>query len=183
VVIPPFEIRISARRLEARPVADLCKQLADLVVTQSGSFGVRMKQGESPHGLSQMPLFAYPACFTVVGGDFETAFYGHSYRRRLTVVNNRCEFEIKRELGWVKFEDLKIIAERGLAQVNGSEHQFAVNNVSKMTGLSRGMLGHKDGEVERVHDPVEAIGCGQVDGYAGVKQDLAALHASPGGFG
>lgn len=183
MVIPPFEIRISARRLEARPVADLCKQFADLVVTQPGSFGVRVKQGESPHGLCQVPLFAHPACFTVVGGDFETAFYGHSYRRSLAVVNDRCEFEIKRELGWIKVEDLKIIAERGLAQVNESEHQFAVNNVSKMTGLSRSILGHKDGEVERVHDPVEAIGCGQVDGYAGVKQDLAALHASPGGFG
>jgi hypothetical protein len=45
------------------------------------------------------------------------------------------------------------------------------------------LLGDEDGEVEGVRDPAEAIGCGQVDGYAGVKQDLAALHASPDGFG
>ncbi len=94
-----------------------------------------------------------------------------------------CEFEIKREFGWGKFEDLKIIAERELAQVNGSEHQLAVDDVAKMPGLSCGLLGDEDGEVEGVRDPVEAIGCGQVDGYTGIKQDLAALHASPHGFG
>jgi len=130
-----------------------------------------------------VPLLALPACFTVVGGDFETAFDGHGYRGGLAVVNDRCELEIKREFGWGKFEDLEIIAECELAQVNGSEYQLAVNDVTKMSGLSCSLLGDEDGEVEGVHDPVEAIGCGQVDGYAGVKQDLAALHASPHGFG
>jgi hypothetical protein len=130
-----------------------------------------------------VPLLAQPACLTVVGGDLETAFDGHGYRRGLAVVNDGCEFEIKREFGWGKFEDLKIIAERELAQVNGSEYQLAVNDVTKVPCLSCGLLGDKDGEVERVRDLVKAIGCGQVDGYAGVKQDLAALHASPHGFG
>jgi len=130
-----------------------------------------------------VPLLAQPACLTVVGGDFETAFDGDSYRRGLAVVNDCREFEIKREFGWGEFEDLKIIAECELAQVNGSEYQLTVNDVTKMPCLSCGLLRDKDGEVEGVRDPIEAIGSGQVDGYAGVKQDLAALHASPHGFG
>ncbi len=52
VVIPPFEIRVGPRRLEARPVADFTKEFADLIVTQPRSFGVRVKQGKSPHRLS-----------------------------------------------------------------------------------------------------------------------------------
>jgi hypothetical protein len=130
-----------------------------------------------------VPLLAQPACLTVVGGDLEAAFDGDSYCRGLAVVNDGCELEIKRKFGWGKLEDLKIIAEPELTQVNGSEYQLAVNNVTKVPCLSCGLLGDKDGEVERIRDPIEAIGCGQVDGYAGVKQDLAALHASPHGFG
>jgi len=94
-----------------------------------------------------------------------------------------ASFEIGRVFGWCEFEDLKIIAERQLAQINGSERYLAVDEVTKIPCLSRGLLDDEDGELERARYLVEAVGRGQVDGYACIEQDRAARHASPCGFG
>ena len=121
-----------------------------------------------------MPLLAKPACPAVISRNFEAALDRYSYRRGFAVVNDRGEFELKREFRRDKFQQVESFTRDELPQVNRSVYQFAVDDVTKMSSLRLSLSYYAKGNVQGSCDALYTIGRSQVDGHASIEQDLAA---------
>jgi hypothetical protein len=123
-------------------------------------------------------FLAEPSCPAVVGGQVQVAPDGDCDGGCLTVINDRSEFDVEPELGWSQLKEFQHLTRFELPEVDRGLHSPAVGDVAQESDFGGGWSCDGEGDLEGVRDVVQASGGGEVNGNAGIEQDLAAKHLS-----
>ena len=110
VVVPPLQVRVSTRRLEAGAAADPAQHPGYLGLLERIGFAILPDESNGPGRLGQATLGAHAPGLSVVGRQWHTTLGGDGDGRCFAVVDQPGEFHVRWDLVGREVDDLAVLA-------------------------------------------------------------------------